>query len=76
MEVVLTVHTEDKSAIVPLAQQAEAVHPVWRWAKPCVWTTRMLTALIKGVEGGLFFAEQGLFSLATAHASVCQSSRR
>ena len=55
MEVALTVDTEDKSAIVPLAQQAEAVHPLWRWAKPCVWTTRMLTALIKGVEGGRWF---------------------
>ena len=55
MDVALTVHTEDKSAIVPLAQQAEAVHPLWRWAKPCVWTVRMLTALTKGVEGGLWF---------------------
>ena len=58
---------------------------------PCVWTVRMLTALFKGVEGGKWFmakgwdfhrwpnaifAEQGMYSLVTAHASVCQSSRR
>ena len=55
MDFVLTAHTEDNSATVPLAQQAEAVHPLWRWAKPCVWTTRMLTALIGGVEGGRWF---------------------
>lgn len=55
MDFAMTAHTEDNSATVPLAQQAEAVHPLWRWAKPCVWTTRMLTALIKGVEGGLWF---------------------
>lgn len=46
---------EDQSAKVPQAQQAEAGHPLWRWAKPCVWTTRMLTALIQGVEGGKWF---------------------
>ena len=28
---------------------------MWRSAKPCVWTTRMLTALIQGVEGGKWF---------------------
>ena len=43
------------SATVPLAQQAEAAHPVWRCAKPCVWTVRMLTTLIQGVEGGRWF---------------------
>ncbi len=55
MDVALTVHTEDNSASVPPAQQAEAAHPLWRCAKPCVWTLRMLTTLIKGVEGGLWF---------------------
>lgn len=54
MDFDLTAHTEDNSASVPPAQQAEAVHPLWRCAKPCVWTMRMLTTLIKGnVEGGL-----------------------
>lgn len=55
MDFAMADRTEDNSATVPLAQQAEADHPLWRWAKPCVWTTRMLTALVKGVEGGLWF---------------------
>ena len=28
---------------------------LWAHAKPCVWTTRMLTTLISGVEGGKWF---------------------
>jgi len=42
----------------------------------------MLTALEDGVKGGVwrwpnaFFAEQGLFSLAAAHALAGQSARR
>jgi RNA-directed DNA polymerase len=55
MDFAMAARTEDNSATVPLAQQAEAVHPLWRWAKPCVWTTRMLTALVEGVEGGVWF---------------------
>jgi hypothetical protein len=51
----MTQRAEAPSATVPPAQQAEAVHPVWRCAKPCVWTVRMLTALVKGVEGGKWF---------------------
>lgn len=51
----MTKHAEDPSATVPLARQAEASHPVWRCAKPCVWTARMLTTLVKGVEGGKWF---------------------
>jgi len=51
----MTKRAEDPSARVPPAQQAEAVHPVWRCAKPCVWTVRMLTALVQGVEGGKWF---------------------
>jgi RNA-directed DNA polymerase len=51
----MTRPTEAKSVTVPQAQQAEAVHPVWRCAKPCVWTTRMLTTLLEGVEGGMWF---------------------
>jgi len=73
----MTKRAEDPSATVPLAQQAEAAHPVWRCAKPCVWTPRMLTALVQGVEGGnAYFVEHGLFSLVAAHVSACQSSRR
>jgi len=51
----MTSRAEDSSATVPQAQQAEAVHPVWRCAKPCVWTVRMLTTLVEGVEGGKWF---------------------
>lgn len=51
----MTKRVEHPSAKVPLAQQAEAAHPVWRCAKPCVWTVRMLTALVQGVEGGKWF---------------------
>lgn len=47
--------TEDNSAQVPLAQQAEEVRSRWRWVKPCAWTVRMLTALEQGVEGGKWF---------------------
>jgi len=51
---------EDPPATVPTAQQAGTAHalkdhPLWRWAKPCVWTMRMLTTLIQGVEGGTWF---------------------
>lgn len=51
----MTRRAEDPSARVPLAQQAEAAQPVWGCAKPCVWTVRMLTALVQGVEGGKWF---------------------
>jgi RNA-directed DNA polymerase len=51
----MTRREEDPSAKVPPAQQAEAAHPVWRCAKPCVWTVRMLTTLVEGVEGGKWF---------------------
>jgi RNA-directed DNA polymerase len=48
---------EEQPATVPLAQQAGIAlpHPLWQIAKPCVWTTRMLTALISGVEGEKWF---------------------
>jgi RNA-directed DNA polymerase len=51
----MTRRAEEPSAKVPPAQQAEAAHPLWRCAKPCVWTVRMLTTLIEGVEGGKWF---------------------
>jgi RNA-directed DNA polymerase len=55
---------------VPLAQQAGAIPPEWRWVKPCAWTLRMLTALLNGGVKGekwfrLFdkvFAERNLFA--------------
>lgn len=52
MEGVMDRRAEDPPAAVPLAQQAGDVHPLWRCAKPWVWTTRMLATLIQGVEGG------------------------
>src|SRR3954451_6535065 len=51
----MTRPTEQPSATVPLAQQAEEVPSRWRWAKPSAWTVRMLTALEQGVEGGKWF---------------------
>jgi RNA-directed DNA polymerase len=51
----MTKRPEVPSAKVPPAPQAEAAHPLWRCAKPCVWTVRMLTALVQGVEGGKWF---------------------
>jgi RNA-directed DNA polymerase len=51
----MTRPTESKPAIVPWAQQAGASHALWRCAKPCVWTVRMLTTLISGVKGDKWF---------------------
>lgn len=56
----MTKPTEDTSASVPLAQQAEEtqredVRVRWRWAEPCVWTTRMLTTLENGEKGAKWF---------------------
>lgn len=55
MDGVMTRQSESPPATVPLAQQAGDAHPLWARAKPCVWTVRMLTALIEGVEGGKWF---------------------
>ena len=70
---------EMKPAEVPeKAKQVGETRSRWSWVEPSVWTDRMLTALEKGVKGGMnaFFAKQGLFSLVTAHAAASQSSRR
>ena len=71
---------EVKPAEVPKkAKQVGEIRARWSWVEPCVWTDRMLTALEKGVKGGMpnaFFAKQGLFSLVAAHAAASQSSRR
>lgn len=51
--------TEDRSTAVPRderAKQVEEIHARWAWVEPAVWTTRMLTALEKGVKGGVWFA--------------------
>ena len=51
----MTKQPEDKSAIVPPAQQAEETRSRWRWVEPSVWTVRMLTVLEQGIEGGKWF---------------------
>jgi hypothetical protein len=72
---------EERPAVVPArAIQAGEIRARWAWVEPTVWTERMLAALEQGVKGGkwpnAYFARHGLFSLATAHAEACQSSRR
>ena len=51
----MTRQTENPPAIVPEAQQAGIASRIFACAKPCVWTLRMLMALITGVEGGRWF---------------------
>jgi RNA-directed DNA polymerase len=46
---------ENPPAAVPLAQQAGVAARLLATANPCVWTARMLTTLISGVEGGIWF---------------------
>lgn len=46
---------KEQPTTVPLAQQVGAGHPLWRCAKSCVWTVRMLTALITGAVKGPWF---------------------
>lgn len=38
------------------AKQTREVPPRWEWTEPSVWTNRMLTALEKGVKGGVWFS--------------------
>ena len=55
-------HTEKESA--PVSEQTKQVEeaPLWlrarlqRIAEPCVWTERMLTALVEGGKGGKWFS--------------------
>lgn len=51
----VTKRPEDTPMSVPQAQQVGTAHPLWRTAKPCVWTPRMLTALLTGAEGTKWF---------------------
>jgi hypothetical protein len=67
---------EYQSLEVPAtATQEVDVRVRWTWVEHAVWTPRMLTALEQGVKGN-YFAEQGLYSLKTAHTLACQSSSR
>ena len=66
---------------LPKAAQRErgaSVRARWPEAEPAVWPERMLTALERGVNGGLtaFFTDHALFCLKQAHGSARQSSRR
>ncbi len=48
---------EQQSVRVPRsvgAKQAGEVRTRWAWTEPVVWTDRMLTALEKGVKGGVW----------------------
>jgi hypothetical protein len=48
---------EGKPAGVPeRAKQAGEVRARWAWTEPLVWTERMLTALERGVKGGVWFS--------------------
>lgn len=53
---------EPRPASVPqqARQAGEVSDPLglnqWAWTEPSVWTTRMLTALIQGVKGGVWFS--------------------
>jgi RNA-directed DNA polymerase len=51
----MTKPTEDRPAIVPLAQQAGETLARWRWVEPSAWTGRMLATLEQGVGGGKWF---------------------
>jgi len=72
---------DQQPAAVPNgAKQAGSAPGPRDWVEPSVWTDRMLAALEQGGKGGVrrrrerwpnaFFAEQGLFSLKTAHAKL------
>ena len=39
-----------------LAKQGGEVRARWAWTESCVWTERMLTALERGVKGGVWFS--------------------
>ena len=48
---------EGRPAGVPEeAKQAGEIRTRWSWVEPSVWTDRMLTALEKGVKGGMWFS--------------------
>jgi RNA-directed DNA polymerase len=54
----MTKYTEQPPTTVPKAKQVGEtnVRDSWAWAKPWVWTDRMLTALENGVKGGQWFS--------------------
>lgn len=51
------IHREEELAgVSERTKQAREVRARWAWVEPCVWTERMLTALEKGVKGGVWFS--------------------
>src|SRR6476620_6285249 len=48
--------SETTPATVPQATQAGSIHDRWPWVEPEVWSERMLTALERGVKGGVWFS--------------------
>jgi len=49
--------TQDKPPAVSVtAKQGGNVRDRWSWTERAVWTDRMLTALEKGVKGGVWFS--------------------
>lgn len=47
---------EEQSVTVAVTPKQTEETERWSWVKPCAWTTRMLTALDKGVKGGKWFS--------------------
>jgi RNA-directed DNA polymerase len=43
-------------AVPERAKRARETSPPWGWVEPTVWTERMLTALIAGVKGGVWYS--------------------
>jgi RNA-directed DNA polymerase len=43
-------------AVPARARRAREAPPRWDWVEPTVWTERMLTALIAGVKGGVWYS--------------------
>ena len=55
------------------AKQAGEVHARWAWTEPAVWTDRMLTALERGIKGGVWFSLiDKVYSLPNLRASFAR----
>ena len=68
---------EEPPAAVPKAQQAGIAMRLMACAKPCVWTLRMLTSLLEGVEGGTWFRLfDKVFAERNLHAACQQVSQK
>lgn len=44
------------TVVLETATQVSDIRARWAWAEPAVWTDRMLSALEKGVKGGVWFS--------------------